>query len=92
MRLRVGIGRIRFRFFCAVAALIWWDVLLGAFDDSLVVDYVRRCGDFVGLLALAAEDWHWAHAGRCHSSVVREGISVSFYVYACAFYDFVDFG
>jgi hypothetical protein len=67
-------------------------VALGVSDDSLVVDYFRRGGDFVGLLALDAEDRHWAHAGRRYASVVREGISISFYVYACAFYDFVDFG
>jgi hypothetical protein len=72
--------------------LVWWDLPLGVSDDSLVVDYVCRCGDFVGLLALDAEVWHWAHAGRRYASVVWEGVSVSFYVDACAFYDFVDFG
>jgi hypothetical protein len=55
----------------------------------VVVDYVYRCGHFVVVLALAAQDWDWADARGCHPSVVREGISVSFYVYACFVYDFV---
>jgi hypothetical protein len=55
----------------------------------VVVDYVYRRGHFVVVLALAAEAWDRAHARGCDPSVVREGVSVSVYVYAYFVYGFV---
>ena len=55
----------------------------------MVVDYVYRRGHFVVLLAMAQENWYWANARGCHLEVVREGVSVSVYVDACAVYGFV---
>jgi hypothetical protein len=55
----------------------------------VVVDYVYRRGDFVGLLAVAQEDWDWADARGCDAQDVWEGVSVSVYVYFVVDYGFV---
>jgi hypothetical protein len=85
----VGIGRIAFEHVRVVCTSVGVHFRLGARDDSLVIDYVYRRGHFVVVLAVASESWDWADARGCDSSIIREGVSVSVYVYACAVYGFV---